>query len=376
MQIRKLHTDNPQDVRQFIALPFVLYRNCAQWVPPLVSDVQSALNRRKHPFFRHSDADFFVAVDHGATLGRIAVFENRNYNRHQHSQTAHFYYFDSVDDVDVTQALFEAAFDWARSRGLSEIHGPKGPGAGDGLGLLVDGFEHRPAMGIPYNFSYYASHLVQTGFEKRYDLMSGHLRGSYDLPQRFYELAEKVKARRGFWVKSFGSKREGREWIPRIGKVLNASFVDTQDYYPATDEEIAVAAEQLLTIADPRMIKLVMLEDEVVGFVFAFPDLSAAIQRAHGRLWPFGWYYLLLEFKRTKWVNANGLGLVPRHRGMGANVLLYTELAKTLRDYHFEHADIVQVGEDNMKSLAEMQAIGVQWYKRHRVYQRRLVQDT
>lgn len=372
MQIRKLDTDNPEDVRQFIALPFVLYRDCAQWVPPLVSDMHTALNRRKHPFFRHSDADFFVVEDHGTILGRIAVFENRNYNSYQHSQTAHFYYFDAVDDAEVTRALFGAAFEWSRARGLKEIHGPKGPGAGDGIGLLVDGFEHRPAMGIPYNFPYYGSHLTRAGFEKRYDLLSGHLNASCDLPPRFYELAEKVKARRGFWVKSFSSKREGKQWVPRIGEVLNASFVDTQDYYPATNEEIAVAAKQLFTIADPRTIKLVMLGDDVVGFVFAFPDLSAAIQRARGQLWPLGWCYLLREFKRTKWVDVNGLGLVPQHRGMGANVLLYTELAKTLRDYHFEHADIVQVGEDNMKSLAEMQAIGVQWYKRHRVYQRRL----
>jgi len=372
MHVRKIDTERATDVRSFIGFPFDLYRGCLQWVPPFVLDMETALNRGKHPFFLHSSAGFFVAQHNGRLVGRIAVFDNRNYNRYRHSKTAFFYHFDAVDDAATARALFAAACAWARVRGLDEIIGPKGPGAGDGIGLLVHGFEHRPAMGIPYNHPYYAQLLIDSGFQKRGDLLSGYLGGERDLPPKFYELAEKVQARRGFWIKSFASKREGRSWIPRIGRVLNASFADTQDYYPITNEEIARAAEQLLTVADPRMIKLVMLADEVVGFVFAFPDLSAAIQRAGGRLLPFGWYHLLREPKRTKWCNVNGLGLVPQHRGMGANVLLYTELAKTLRDHGFEHADIVQVGEENIKSLAEMQALGVSWYKTHRVYRRSL----
>jgi hypothetical protein len=372
MQVRRLNTERTADVRCFVDFPFALYRGCPLWVPPFVSDMETALNRRRHPFFLHSSADFFVAEDDGQTVGRIAVFDNRHYNQHRHSKTAFFYYFDAVEDVTVARALFRAACDWARDLGLDEIIGPKGHGAGDGIGLLVHGFEHRPAMGIPYNHPYYDRLLLDSGFEKRGDLVSGYMSREKELPDRFYNLAEKVKSRRGFWIKSFESKREGRQWIPRMGRVLNDAFIDTQDYYPVTDEEITRAAEQLLTVADPRLIKLVMLADEVVGFVFAFPDLSAAIQRAGGRLFPFGWYHLLREFRRTKWVNVNGLGLVPRHRGTGANVLLYTELAKTLRDHSFEHADIVQVGEENMKSLAEMQSLGVSWYKTHRVYRRSL----
>jgi GNAT superfamily N-acetyltransferase len=372
VRVRKLDTERAADVRGFVRFPFDLYRNCSLWVPPLVSDMETVLNRRMHPFFLHSTADFFAAEDERAIVGRIAVFNNRHYNQYRGSKTAFFYYFDAVEDVAVARALFAAACDWARTQGCDEMIGPKGPGAGDGIGLLVHGFDHRPAMGIPYNYPYYERLVLDSSFEKRGDLVSGYLPRDNDLPQRFYDLAERIKSRRGFWVKSFASKREGRQWIPRIGQVLNASFVDTQDYYPVTDEEIARAAEQLLTVADPRMIKLVMLGDEVVGFVFAFPDLSEAIQRAGGRLFPFGWFHVLREFKRTKWVNVNGLGLVPQHRGMGANVLLYTELAKTLRDHGFEHADIVQVGEENIKSLAEMQALGVSWYKTHRVYRQSL----
>jgi hypothetical protein len=161
-----------------------------------------------------------------------------------------------------------------------------------------------------------------------------------------------------------------RRWIYRIGKVYNESFSDNWEYCPLTQEEMDVVADRLIAIADPRLIKLVMKEDEIVGFAFAFPDISAAIQRTKGRVWPFGWIHLLREFKRTKWINLNGLGLLEGHRGVGANTVLYTELDKSVKDFGFEHADVVQVEENNTKSLGEMAAIGVKWYKRHRIYRR------
>ncbi|MEJ2559181.1 MAG: GNAT family N-acetyltransferase [Anaerolineae bacterium] len=179
-----------------------------------------------------------------------------------------------------------------------------------------------------------------------------------------------MKARRGFRIKSFTSEKEMRRWIYRIGKVYNESFSDNWEYCPLTQEEMDVVADRLIAIADPRLIKLVMKGEEIVGFVFAFPDISAAIQKTKGRVWPFGWIYLLREFKRTHWVNLNGLGLLEAHRGVGANTVLYTELARSVKDFGFEHADVVQVEENNTKSLGEMAAIGVKWYKRHRIYRR------
>jgi hypothetical protein len=368
MQIRKLDMSRPRDVRQFIAFPFALYRNCSQWVPPILPEIQLVLNRNKHPFYQHSEADFLVAESEGQILGRIAVLHNRRHNAFRGKQAAFFYYFDCVEDVQVAQALFAAAFEWAKSRELKEVIGPKGFLQGDGLGLLVEGFEHRPAIGIPYNHPYYDVLLCEVGFEKVTDYMSGYLSGAHQLAPRFYEVAEKVKAKRGFRIQSFRSAKEMRAWVPRIGKVYNASFTDNWEFCPMTDGELVVVGNRLIDIADPRLIKLVLKDDEVVGFVFAFPDISAAIQRTKGRVWPFGWLDLMREFKRTRWVNINGTGLLGEHRGVGANAVLYTELAKTILDFHFEHADVVQIEERNIKSLGDMQAIGVEWYKRHRVY--------
>jgi hypothetical protein len=238
--------------------------------------------------------------------------------------------------------------------------------------LLVEGFQHRPAMGVPYNHAYYADFVAALGFEKEIDYLSAHLSGDYDLPPRFYNIAEKAKRRRGFWVKSFTSKRELRRWVPEIQRINNEAFTEVWGYYPIDEAEANTIADRFLAAAEPRMIKVVMKENEVVGFVIGYPDVSAGIQRANGQLWPLGWIHILLEFRRTKWANFNGAGLLPEHQGVGANAVLYTELGRSVLEFDFEHADLVQVAENNVKSIGEVNAAGAEWYKRHRVYRREL----
>ncbi len=372
MQVRQINTNRRRDVRQFIAFPFALYRDCPQWVPPLVSDMELVLNRRRHPFYRHSAADFFVAEEEGRTVGRIAVLDNRHYNEHHGTKKAFFYYFDSIPSAAVSRALFRAAREWAHGRGLTHIEGPWGFLEGDSIGLLVEGFEHRPALGIAYNYDYYDSLLRDARFQRLTDYHSGYLPGDYALPQRFFDIAERVKSQRGFWIKRFRSKRELRAWVPRVVETYNKAFAENLEYYPVTPEEGRIIGQRLLAATDHRLVKLVMKGEEIVGFLFPFYDISAALQRTRGRLWPFGWIALLREFRRTRWVNFNGVGLVPGHRGVGANAVLYTEVARTVREFGFQHADIVQVEEQNVKSQGDMKAIGVRWYKKHRVYERAL----
>jgi ribosomal protein S18 acetylase RimI-like enzyme len=371
IQSRKLRLQDRADAKRFIDFPFELYAHNDQWVPPLVSGVRKTLNRSKHPFYRHSQAEFFVAEDErGQMLGRIAVLANRHYNDYHKSRTAFFCYFDTVDDVHVAQRLFEAADAWARDHDLDTLIGPKGFLRSDGMGILIEGFEHRAAPGIPYNYAYYQELMDALGFEKEIDYLSGYVEGDYDLPARFYQIAERVKERSGFWVKSFDSKRELRRWAPQIQRVNNEAFTEVWGYYPLDDAETRMISQQLLTIADPRMLKLVMKGDEVAGFAFVYPDISAALQDIRGRLWPFGWIKLLREFKRTRRLSANGVGLLPKYQGLGANAVLYTELLKTLKSREFDFCDVAQVAENNQKSLGDMMAGGVRWYKRHRIYRR------
>jgi hypothetical protein len=373
MQVRQIDTSRAGDVQRFIGFPFNLYRTSPLWVPPLVPDMRLALNPNKHPFYLHSAAAFFTVENGKETLGRIAVLDNHYYNQYQHCCMAFFAFFDAVDDAQVAHELFAAADDWAKRRKLDEISGPRGLLASDAEGLLVEGFEHRPALGIAYNYPYYEKLVLQNGYEKFSDNFSGYLPGNQQLEPRLYQIAARVRERRGFWIKSFTTKKEMVDWVPLAVGVVNEAFSSFgRDHYPVPFEEVELASKTIVDVADPRLIKLVMKGQEIVGFIFSYHDISAALQKSRGRVWPIGWIYLLTEARRTKWVNINGLGLLPKYQGLGANAVLYTELADTLRPFGFEHADVVAVEDTNFKSRSDMETMGVKWYKRHRYYTKHL----
>jgi len=359
-------------VRRFIALPFALYRDCPQWVPPLRADARLALDRRRHPFYRHSEAAFFLAEEGGETLGRIAVADHRNYNRHHGTRTAFFWYFDTIDDPAVAGLLFDGAAQWAADRGLDLLVGPKGPLLGEGIGLLVEGFEHRPALGLAYNHPYYPGLVTGAGFEKDTDFLTGRLLRRHHLPEAFFAAADEAGAAHGYRALAFASRRQIRRWLPRFTSVYNEAFRHTWEYTPLTAEEVHGAVTRLLPILDPGLIRLVMQGEEMVGFMVAYPDVSAALQRIRGRLWPLGWAVLLAEKRRTRWANINGMGLLPGHRGTGANAVLYAAVARSVGRVRFEGADVVQVDERNRAMVANLTAIGVPWHQRHRVYRRPL----
>jgi hypothetical protein len=370
VRIRRLDPADRHDRRAFLNFPFRLYRGNPNWVPSLM-DARSLFGG--HPFYEHSVADFFLAEDKGEILGRIGVMHNRNHNAYRNCRTAFFGFFECVEDKTVARGLFGAASEWARSRGLDEIIGPRGLMGSDGGGILVEGFEHRAALNENYNPSYYDALVVDSGFVKDRDHLSGYLPGGYRLPERIKRIAEEVRRRRGFWIKTFASTTEIRQWVPRVAAVHARSFTGNHEYFPPTEAEVSLLAESIVMAADPRLLKLVMLGDEVAGFIIAYHDIGPALQKSGGRIWPLGWLYILQERRRDNWVNVNGVGLLPEHRGVGANTLLYTELAKTVvDDFKFKHIEIIQVDEFNFKSRSDMEAIGVKWYKRHRSYRKRL----
>jgi len=317
LKITRIGTASRHDVNRFIELPFRLYQGCAPWVPPLLGDTKLMLNRRKYPFYQHSDADFFVAERNGQVVGRIAALENRHYNARWSSHTAFFYLFDAKNAAQVGQALFVAANSWTKGRNLTKMVGAKGFLQGDGIGVLIDGFEHHPAVGAPYNHPYYATLIERAGYRRQRDFYSAYLPGNVAIPERVRSIAEKMMARRGFAIKTFSDKRELSAWVPRIVQLYNDAFVDNWEFNPITDAEAKVIGERLVAIADPKLIKLVMKGDDIAGFLFGFPDISKGIRRARGRIWPIGWLWLLRDMRRTKWIDLNGAGILAPYRGLG-----------------------------------------------------------
>jgi len=312
---------------------------------------------------------------HGRPVGRIAVLEHRPHNAYRGAHDALLYLYEAIDDDRVAGSLFEAAEGWARARGLGRLVGPKGFMTGDGLGLLVEGFDLRPAFGIPYNPPYYARQWEQVGgMQKEVDYVSGILRReTFSYPERLQRLVEKVKIRMGFHVPDIRSRADLMVYAERLKEAYNSAFVTVWSYTPIPDGELETIVKRLFTFADPRLIKLIFKGEELAGFTLAYPDISAALHRTKGELWPFGWLAILLEKNRTDYCDVNGNAVLPKFQGMGANVLLYDNITSTLIHSRFQAAELIQVQETNVRMMGDLVNYFQHGFdKRHRVYSRSL----
>ena len=173
INVHKINTEDKAQVERFVKLPFRLYKNHPQWVPPILIDSRLYLNRKKHHFLEHSDAEFFIAERDGRDVGRITAMVNNHFNEYHGTKKGQFYFFDCENDPEISEALFTHAFDWLRERGMTQVIGPKGFGPLDGYGLLVEGFEHRQMMTMMnYNYAYYPELVEKIGFHKDVDFVS------------------------------------------------------------------------------------------------------------------------------------------------------------------------------------------------------------
>jgi hypothetical protein len=373
MKIIEFDPSNHYRIQQFIDLPYRVYRGIDQWVPPLVTDIKGIFDRRNNPFYKHSTASFFLAVtDDGSPVGRLAVLNNRNYNSYNHTRNAFFCQFECYQDRHAARELFEAGFEWARKQELESIIGPKGFSTLDGMGLLVKGFEHRPAFGISYNPAYYPELIESVGFKGESDIVSGYLGSSFSFPDKINRVSDLVQHRKGLKIVRFRNKRELRKMIPKITEMYDEMLLGTTGNVPLTDEEANTIANQIIWFANPHLIKIIEKDNKPVGFLFAYPDISSAIQRTKGQIYPFGWIQLLLEMRRTKWININGAGIMEQYQGLGGTAILFSEMYKSVLEGGFKHAELVQIGVDNDKMQRELRELGIDFYKTHRIYQRAL----
>jgi len=374
MEIIQIDLTNHKQVKEFLALPFHLYCDTPQWVPPLKSDDRLRLDPKRYPFYKHSHAAFFISQGKQHTLGRLAILDSSLYNQYNHAHTAFFYLFECENDQDVATQLFTRGCDWARARGLTRIFGPKGFTALDGLGLLVKGFDRRPALGLPYNPSYYQNLLEAQGFTRANEIISGYLGPDIQFSENIHKLSARVKERRGLRVVNFHSRRELKAALRNLKVLYNEALEGTSDGTPCTDEEIKSLASQILWFADPSLIKIVLKGDIPVGFLLAYPDISSALQKTRGRIFPFGWVTILRELRTTDWININGAGMIPAYRGLGGMAILYSEMFKSVfENPRYHHAEVVQIGVENENMQRDMQNFGVKFYKSHRTYQKDLI---
>ena len=360
-------------IRGFIEYPKRLYSGDPYWVPWFDLDMRRIL-KRSHPFFLTGSAEFFLAREGDATVGRIMVLDIPAYRKEHGTDQAFFYFFD-FDSEAAARSLLAAAESWAKGLGRTALEGPFLFGGTSGTGLLVEGFDSSPPMTMMlYNRPSVAETYATLGFRKNYDLISAHIdTSSFTLNERVARAAELVRKRSGLRVLRFRNKKEILRRADGIADLYNATLADHPEDYPLSPAELEQVKQDLLSVARPDLVKILADGEKVIGFLFAFPDLSPALRKGNGRLDLLIILRLLTAMRRPRRILVNGMGILKEYRKRGGNALLYAELAETILGSGAEEAELVQVAESTDLMLADLETLGGRVSKRYRVFSKPIV---
>jgi GNAT superfamily N-acetyltransferase len=365
-----------RDLHRFFDVADRIYRGDPNWVPPLRDDVAKVF-ADKNPFFRHAEMQLFVARRENEDVGRIAAILDRNHNEFHGEKTGFFGFFESENDRAVSDALLDAAADWARRRGMEVLRGPANPSLNDEAGLLVEGFDTPPVLMMTYNPRYYATLLEEAGFRKAKDLLASWFEIGPEPLARFVRINERFRRRnRDIEVRKV-SKGSLKADLPKIRDVYNAAWEKNWGFVPMTSEEMDFMAARLKPLLDENFLFLAQVRKpdgslEPVGFMLSLPDYNTAIRPLGGRLLPFGWLKFLLGLKKIRTLRVITLGLKKDYRMRGIQSLMFEEGLKAALKRGLTGCEVSWMLEDNDLILRSVRLWGGRLYKTYRMYDRRV----
>lgn len=371
MNITEVKTS--RQLRDFIKFPFKLYKNCPQWVPPLISDEMKTLRRDRNPVFDFCDAKYFIAERENKVVGRVAAIINKAYNLKTGRKYMRIGWFDFIDDLLVSKALMAAVHEYAKSEGMEMIHGPLGFTDMDKQGLLIEGHEEKSTIISLYNFSYYEKHFDSLGFVKDVDWLEFRIKVQQP-PERLRKLAHLVHSKYGIYMKSPTSKKEVKALAYRIFEIWNKEFSILYGYVPVEGRLLDSYIDQYFSYIDPDFVSILYdKEDTPIGFGLAMPSLSDAFIKSKGRLLPFGFIHILKGIRNCETVDLYTIGVTGEHHKSGAvTVLLYESLLK----YNEKGVKVALASaqlENNHDVHSLWKFFDGEQYKRRRCYVKQLV---
>lgn len=360
------------DIIRFLKVPFGIYRNDPNWVAPLFHDAQKVLSRR-NPLFEHAEVQLWVATRNGTDVGRIAALIDSHYIEFQRDQAAFFGLFECVNDLEISSALFSAAFEWVRARNMKRIIGPMNLTTNDECGLLVNGFDSPPTFMMPYNPSYYAELVHRAGFTKAKDLVAYIVDLSETPVERLSRVAQKARERNPDLTARPVTRKTLERDIDLIMDVYNSAWEKNWGFVPMTKAEIYFMADRLKPLLVEGLVWIVESATEPVAFLLGIPDFNQAIKPLQGRLLTprvFNLLPNLLGLNLPKLCRVVTLGVKEGYRNRGLESLMLAEGLKVGFKIGFTAAEASWVLEDNIKMRRVIEAFNGRPYKTYRIYKR------
>ncbi len=363
-----------KDLKTFIYLPERIHAGHANWVHPIYMDDWKFFDKTKNKAFSYCDTIMLLASKDGRTAGRVMGIINNRYNEHRGEKSARFGFLETYEAPEVVHTLLQAVEGWARAKGMTRIVGPYGFSDQDPEGFLIEGFEHRATIATYYNFEWMPKLVESEGYAKDIDYFVYKIDVPKEMPEFYQKIYERAEKRGNFEVREFKSKKQIKPWIRPVLSLMNECYMQNNiyGYAPLDEKEMDDLAKRYLPVLNPNFIKVVTKDGEVVAFIIGMPDMGAGIQKARGRLFPFGFIRVLRAAKKTRQLDLLLGAIKDKYRGMGLDVLMGVKMLQSAQAAGYEILDTHHEMETNVKVRAEMERMGGKVYKKYRVYQKAL----
>lgn len=365
-------------LKQFIRFNYELYKNNPYSVPDLYEDMLNTLDPKRNPAFEFCEAECFLAIRDGEIVGRVAAIINKRANEKWNINAVRFGWIDFIDDEEVSKALLDTVEQWGRERGMSEIQGPLGFTDLDPEGMLIEGFDRISTMATIYNFPYYPIHMEKLGYEKDTDWIELLLKVPEKVPEKFERIANMVAKRFGLKAKKFKSNRElERLYGEAIFDLINRCYAPLYGFSPLSKGQIEQYIKMYLPLVDRRMIALITDQNEkLVGVGISIASLAEALQKAKGRLFPFGWFHIIkaLFIKRPTRLDFLIVAIDPEYQGKGVNAIIINEILPNYIKMGFKDVESNPELESNEKVQAQWEMFDKEQHKRRRAYKKNIKQ--
>lgn len=373
IQIKKVETKG--ELKKFIRFNYEMYKDNPYSVPDLYEDMLNTFDRKKNGAFEFCEADYFLAYKDDKLVGRVAAIINHKANQTWNTKNVRFGWIDFIDDPEVSDTLLKTVEQWGKERGMTHIQGPLGFTDMDAEGMLIEGFDQLGTMATIYNFPYYPQHMERLGFEKEADWIEMKLFMPEDgqVPEKHRRISEMVMKRYNLRIKKYTSSKKIREeYGEAIFELINEAFAPLYGYSALSPRQIKQYIDMYLPIVDLRMITLIVDEnDQLVGAGLSMPSLSRALQKAKGKLFPFGWYHLakvLYLHHYGECLDLLLVGVKPEYQNKGVNALLFYDLIPAYAKLGFKYAESNVELETNDKVQAQWSYFNHEVHKRRRAY--------
>lgn len=357
---------------KFIDFPHDLYEGDQNYVPELFVAQDDMLNPAKHPFYKHSSLQMFLAYQGDKIVGRIAAIYNNNHNAFNQVHEGQFGFFDCINDQEVANKLLETAENWVKNKGGNNIFGPVNLTTNDSTGLLVDGFDKPPVAMMPYNFPYYQDLILNAGFAKKVDLRA-YFVNKENSNKRSVLLLEKLEERlkrSGITLREINLKDFANE-AEKIKRVYNKAWDKNLGFVPMTDDEFAHTAKDLKMIVDPKYCIIAEKGDDIIGFALGIPNINEIqINIKRGRLLPTGIFKLLFGRKKIKTLRVLMLGVLDNYRKLGIEACLYGRIIKNSISSGIIGAECSWMLDHNYLMNHAIEQINAEFYKRYRLFEK------